>query len=67
MLIEDICAVRSSKEETSYIAVSIADRYLQSIAAVGQEAPCMIILAVICSLLASKLEDHSRPSFDNLI
>ena len=67
LLIEDLCVLKGYKDDTFYLATSIADRYLSSIAVDGQKAPCLITLAVISNLLACKLEEPISPCYDNII
>lgn len=56
MLIEDLNTLKEYKLETLYLSVSLADRYLVNIAVQGKPAPCLITLAVVCVLIAAKLE-----------
>ena len=67
LLIEEFHAVKSYRLETLYLAVSIADRYLKQIRLERKEDPCFISLAVICILLAAKLEESFAPSFIRMI
>ena len=67
LLIEEFHAVKNYRIETLYLAVSIADRYLNQISLDGKEEPCLISLAVICTLLAAKLEESISPSFIRMI
>ena len=55
MLIEDLALLKEYKPETLFLAVSIADRYLINIAVERKTAPCLITLAVVCILMAAKL------------
>ena len=57
LLIEELHAVKNYRIETLYLAVSIADRYLKQLSLAGKEEPCLISLAVICTLIAAKLEE----------
>ena len=56
ILLHNLHKAKEYKEETLHLAGSIADRYLQSIAQRGQEAPDIVLLATICLLLGAKLE-----------
>lgn len=67
MLIEELIKVKDYKVETSYLAVSIADRYLVNIAVNGEKAPCLITLAVVCVLMGAKMEQPVSPSFNRII
>ena len=55
-LIEDLNRLKGYKEETLYLAASLCDRYLVNLAVMNMEAPCLIKLAIICTLIAAKLE-----------
>ena len=55
-LMEDLNQQKQYKEESFYIACSLADRYLVNCAVSGKRAPCLIKLAVIATLLSAKLE-----------
>ena len=55
-LIEKIQKIKEYKEETYFLAVSLADRYLVHIAVHGQEMPSLISLGVTAILMAAKLE-----------
>ena len=54
-------------EETFYLAISIADRYLSRMAKLKKPAPSLIELGVISILLAAKINEHELPSFYNMI
>ena len=66
-LIEELANLKEYKVETHYLAVSIADKYLVNIAVGGMKAPCLITLAVICVLMAAKMEEPLSPSFNRMI
>ena len=66
LLLEELNKEEKWKEETLYLAISIADRYLIYLAIRGQKAPCLIVLSVTCLLLAAKLEQPFSPSFSIL-
>ena len=66
-LIEELVVIREYKMETIFIAVSLADRYLVSIAVKKEKVPCLITLAVVCVLIAAKLEQPISPSFERMI
>ena len=67
MLIEELTALKDYRTETLYLAVSLADRYLQKLAHQKKEAPCLILLAVTCVLIAAKVEQPKCPSFGNMV
>lgn len=56
-LLEDLNRLKAYKEETLYLAASLADRYLVNLAVKNLPAPCLIKLAVITTLMAAKLEE----------
>lgn len=55
-LMEDLNREKQYKEETLFIAASLADRYLVNLAVKNQPAPSLIRLAIIATLLSAKLE-----------
>ena len=55
-LMEDLNRLKEYKEETLFLAASIADRYLVNLTVKGEHAPCLIKLSIICTLMAAKLE-----------
>jgi len=68
VLIETLQQMKGYKDDTFFLAVSIADRYYayltdQEVA----EPPCRVILAVTCLLIAAKVEQHSEPSITSMI
>mmetsp|Transcript_1643 Transcript_1643/g.2406 ORF Transcript_1643/g.2406 Transcript_1643/m.2406 type:complete len:140 (+) Transcript_1643:538-957(+) len=65
-LIEHIHALKSYRELTLYLAVSIADRYLAEIAAKGVQAPKVVLLAAVSLLLAAKINESKLPNFNNM-
>ena len=67
MLIEQLVEIREYKMETIFTAVSLADRYLVSVAVKKEQVPCLISLAVVSVLMAAKLEQPISPSFDRMI
>ena len=56
-VIVEIARLKSYKEETLYIATSLADRYLAMLTLLRQESPCLIKLAFVCVLIAAKFEE----------
>jgi len=55
-LIQELNRLKEYKVETMHLAVSIADRFLKSLAARGASAPNLVHLATISMLLAAKCE-----------
>ena len=66
-LIQELHRVKCYGEDTFYLAVSIADRYLTILATQGKKAPNLIQLATISLLLAAKMYQHMNPCFDMMI
>lgn len=64
ILIEELVRKRRYRRETLFLAVSLADRYLATLAVVGKQAPCLVTLAVTCLLIAAKLNQPLRPKFE---
>ena len=66
-LMEDLNRIKEYKEETLFLAASIADRYLVNLTVKQQTAPCLIRLAIISILMAAKLEQPIQPSFNRMV
>jgi len=66
-LMEDLNRLKAYKEETLYLAASLADRFLVNLAVKNLPAPCMIKLAVVASLMAAKLEQPVQPSYNRMV
>lgn len=66
-LLEELNRLKSYKEETFYLACSLADRYLVNVAVKRQKAPCLIRLAIACTLISAKLEQPISPSFNRMV
>ena len=64
LLIELLNTKKSYKLETFFLAVNIADRYLQALARQGAEAPSHVLLAVTAIMIAGKNNESMRPCFD---
>ena len=47
--------------------MSIADRYLVNLAVRKQKAPDLILLTIVSTLLAAKLEEPLQPSFRKML
>ena len=60
-------AAKKYKEETFFLAVSVADRYLVNLTVQKKQPPCLTSLAVISLLLGAKLEQPMHPSFNIMI
>ena len=66
-LLEELNRLKNYKEETFYLACSLADRYLVNIAVQKQASPCLIRLAIVCTLMSAKLEQPISPSFNRML
>ena len=66
-VIVDVHRLKGYKEETLYIAASLADRYLALLTILEQPCPDLIRLAFVCTLIAAKLEEPIQPSFNRMI
>ena len=64
ILIEELHRMRKYRVESLFLAVSLADRYLIHLAINGRAAPCLVVLALTCLLMAAKLTQPLRPKFD---
>ena len=49
------------------MAASLCDRYLVNLAINNMRAPCLIKLAIICTLMAAKLDQPVQPSYRRMI
>ena len=63
-LIELLCSRKNYIDETSFLAVNIADRFLSLIAKRGVQTPSHVLLALTVTVLAAKITESSLPSFD---
>ena len=62
-MIKRIHKLKEYREETFFVAVSLADRYLVHIAVMAIPLPSLSTLAVTVILMAAKLEQPISPSF----
>ena len=56
-VIVEVHRLKNYKEETLYLACSLADRYLAILTILELPSPCLIKLAFVCILMAAKLEE----------
>jgi len=63
----DVHRLKGYKEETLYIAASLADRYLAILTILEYPSPELIRLAFVCTLLAAKLEEPIQPSYNRMV
>ena len=66
-VIVEVHRVKGYKEETLYMATSLADRYLALLTILEQPSPCLIRLAFVCVLIAAKFEEPVQPSFNRMV
>ncbi len=66
-LLEELNRLKAYKQETFYLACSLADRYLVNLAVQKVKAPCLIRLAIVCTLMSAKLEQPISPSFNRML
>ena len=66
-LIEQLHRIKNYKIYTLYEAVSLADRYLVTLAVKKEKTPCLAMLAVTCLLMAVKLLEPVSPNFNRMI
>jgi hypothetical protein len=65
--IVELHKLKQYKLETLFIAVGLADRFLSLVTQTNQQVPDMTHLALVCVLLAAKLEQPVSPSFNKMI
>ena len=63
----EVHRIKNYKEETLYLATSLADRYLALLTILQQPSPCLIRLAFVSILMAAKLEEPIQPSFNRMV
>ena len=66
-VIVEVHHIKEYKEETLYMATSLADRYLALLTILEQPSPCLIRLAFVCVLIAAKFEEPIQPSFNRMV
>ena len=66
-VIIEVHRVKNYKEETLYLAINLADRFLYSLTVLQQPSPCLIRLSFVCILMAAKLEESIQPSFNRMV
>lgn len=66
-LMEEIHKLKEYKEETFFTAVSLADRYLVYLSVSKCKPPCFIKLAIVCCLIAAKMDQPISPSFKRMV
>ena len=56
-VMQEVHRIKNYKEETLYLAASLADRYLHALTVLEETSPCLIRLSFVCILIAAKLEE----------
>ena len=64
LLIELLNTKKSYKLETFFLAVNIADRFLEALATQGSDAPSHVLLALTAIMIAGKSNESLRPSYE---
>lgn len=65
-IIMEVQRLKRYKEQTLYLACSLADRFLAALMRAGSASPCLIHLSISSILLAAKLEEPIQPSFKRM-
>ena len=63
-LIDILCQKKEYRDETNFVAVNIADRYLAALADRGDQAPSHVLVGLTATLLAAKLNESIMPCYD---
>ena len=63
ILIESLHSKKGYQEETLFLAVSLADKFLKQLTAEGAQFPYLVNLAFTCLIVAAKLNQFLRPKF----
>ena len=63
-LVEILSHKKQYGEETVYLAVNIADRYMSIMAERGEKPPCHVLIALTSTILAAKMTESVIPCFD---
>ena len=66
-LMERLCDIKAYKEDTLYLAIFLADRYLALLAEANKPAPVLVSLGAITVFIAAKLNETPCPSLDLII
>ena len=64
ILLQELHSKKKYRQETMYLAVSLADRFLINLSVCGLDAPCLVDLALTCLLVAAKMNQPLRPKFN---
>ena len=63
-LIEILCQKKAYRDETNFVAVNIADRYLGALGDRGDQVPSHVLVGLTATLLAAKLNESVMPCYD---
>lgn len=66
-LMERLCDIKAYKEDTLYLSISLADRYLLYLSHTNKPAPVLVSLGAITVFIAAKLNETPCPSLDLII
>lgn len=66
-LMERLCDIKGYKEDSLYLSIFLADRYLAILAKSNKPAPVLVSLGAISVFIAAKLNETPCPSLDLII
>ena len=67
LLMEKLHLIKGYRENTLYLAVNIADKYLSTLARKAMPAPDIVTLGVVSLLLAAKMNESMKPNLSNMV
>ena len=67
LLMEKLHLIKGYRENTLYLAVNIADKYLSTSAKKAMPAPDIVTLGVVSLLLAAKMNESMKPNLSNMV
>ena len=66
-LIQELHRIKTYHQETLFLAISIADRFLARLTQKSYCSPNLVQLSTISLLMAAKMYEHINPCFDIMI
>ena len=66
-LMQEVHSLKKYKIDTLFLSCSLLDKYLFKLLQKGDRAPNLALLALVCLLIAAKVEEHIKPCFDMTI
>ena len=66
-LLEDLNIKKGYKEETLYLAANICDRFLINLLIRKEQASNLVLLVVVSTLIAAKVEEPFQPTFKMML